>query len=650
MTHTPQLPGLDDSPQENPALTSTTAMLALLDHWVEKGWLRALDHSLTRLLCTQSSAAGQPPSPLLLLAVALTSHQVGRGHVCLDLQQLQAQPQSLLSLPPDDTLMAEPVTRPVDLLQGVTADHWAQALAHPLIMGNPDSNSPLVQQGHRMYLRRYWHYEQTITLGIQHRLSRELPMADPASPPAQALKQVLSQLFPPRPGAQEDHTDWQKVACALAARHAFSIITGGPGTGKTTTVLKLLAALQSVALTSGQQQALRIRLAAPTGKAAARLNESIRGKVLELDLGQLQGGEEARACIPTEVVTLHRLLGSRPDSRQFRYHGDNPLPLDVLVVDEASMVDVEMMASLIKALPPRARLILLGDKDQLASVDAGAVLGDLCQRAEGGHYQPQTCQWLEQVALETLPPHMHSSPPGNPLDQGITMLRQSYRFGAHSGIGQLAAAVRAGDTNAVGADAPLWQGDFTDIQRLSPGRPDDPRLLALFRQELAPYLQHMQEPPEADDPQALNDWAGTILSLHGRFQILCALRKGAWGLEGLNQQIADSLHRAGLIDRAQGWYAGRPVLVTRNDYALNLMNGDIGITLPVPGSNGDQAPGLRVAFMSQDGSGAIRWVLPSRLQSVETVYAMTVHKSQGSEFSHGCLVLPDYSSPVLTRE
>jgi hypothetical protein len=245
-----------------------------------------------------------------------------------------------------------------------------------------------------LYLRRYWTYEQRIRAGIEARLSRPLTL------PEDATRTLLDRLF-----AEEnaDTPPWQRIACALAARRAFAIVTGGPGTGKTTTVVRLLALLQGLALEAGGPP-LRIRLAAPTGKAAARLNESIAGQVASLPFDRLPGGEDAlRPAIPTQATTLHRLLGTRPDSRHFRYHAGQPLPADIVVVDEASMIDVELMAALLEALRPDARLIMLGDKDQLASVEAGAVLGDLCRHAREAHYTPQTRAWLEGVTGARLP-------------------------------------------------------------------------------------------------------------------------------------------------------------------------------------------------------------------------------------------------------
>lgn len=402
---------------------------------------------------------------------------------------------------------------------------------------------------------------------------------------------------------------------------------------------------------------LRLSLAAPTGKAAARLTESIGAQVQSLTLD-----ERVREQIPTLVTTLHRLLGSRPGSRHFRHDAANPLPLDVLVVDEASMIDLEMMASLLNALPAHARLILLGDKDQLASVEAGAVLGDLCQEAESGGYSEATRAWLENQTGERLEdPALVAG--DKALAQHIVMLRHSRRFGSGSGIGRLARAVNLGDAQSARATLTTGAHDL-HVLRLS-GEQDRAleRLLIEGQgggeprpQGYAHYLQVMQaERPAPDaESQAWDRWAGRVLAAFDQFQLLCAVRKGTWGAETLNERIAEALVKRGLLEQSHGWYEGRPVLVTRNDYSLGLMNGDIGIALRLP--EPPEFPGaplrevLRVVFPRNDGSGALRHILPSRLSAVDTVFAMTVHKSQGSEFAHCALILPDSLNPVLTKE
>ena len=629
------------NPSREPSLEQ---VLHQLQQWVEVGWLRALDRALVLFLLDMQPDA----EPLALLAAALASHQLGHGHVCLDLKETLGNPDLTLSLPPEGQQAGQDVQLPSELLRAVTSAQWLEVLASSTLVGQPPADRgerPLVLHGQRLYLRRYWNYERQVAAALQQRLAASLPLPD--NLPAQ-----LDRLF----ADSKQQPDWQKLACALAARGAFSIITGGPGTGKTTTVVRLLGLLQAPAVAAGQP--LRIHLAAPTGKAAARLTESIGKQV-----GNLQVDEKVREHIPREVTTLHRLLGSLPDTRRFRHHAGNPLAVDVLVVDEASMIDLEMMACLLEALPVRARLILLGDKDQLASVEAGAVLGDLCRHAEAGRYSKETRDWLEQVSGQSLDDT--GLQPGDallhPLAQQTVMLRHSHRFVASSGIGQLARAVNQADPGL--ARQVLVNSAHDDIHHYLLRGEGDPTWAGLVQGSgklpgYADYLNTLQEArpqaqPPAIDP-AWEDWAQQVLQAFDRCRVLCAVRKGPWGVEGLNQQIAALLHRRGLLPEPSGWYEGRPVLVTRNDYALGLMNGDIGIALMVsepslqPG--GAETLKLRVAFPRNDGSGGIRFVLPSRLSDVETVFAMTVHKSQGSEFAHALLVLPESRSPLLTKE
>ncbi|MDO4904854.1 MAG: exodeoxyribonuclease V subunit alpha [Lautropia sp.] len=808
--------GSDDSVPSDPE-----GMLELLRQWHDEGWLRRIDLELARFLLHSSDSVHDDRSPavsgvaaktecradsaLVLLAAALCSWQLGRGHVCLDLQAAAQEPEQVLSMPVHryvaPTAQEVSVPAPGALLRMLDPARWqAACAAEPDWVADGAAGElpvrPLVLAGNRLYLLRYWQYEQDVQTAIlarlaqpgdtstgaecdtgitgacvvdgqrtsaaahgggqQHRHQRggsvagHVPLLSPA--PAR-LRCVLDRLFASSP-SQREHTgapaaawtpspdgvdvqarqtgtmlfdaapvhrcrdrrgpgqpetapvvdrsdaakrptDWQKIACALAARHRFGLITGGPGTGKTTTVLRLLVLLQCLAHEERPGQFLRIGLAAPTGKAAARLSSSISGAISKLPLDGLAEAERIRAHIPSSVSTLHRLLGSRPGSRHFRHDAGNPLPLDVLVIDEASMVDLEMMALVIHALPPQARLILLGDKDQLASVEAGAILGELCARAQDGHYRPETADWIRQVSGEELAVDLLDEQ-GLALDQSIAMLRHSHRFSANSGIGALADAVNHGATEQVRA---LWrrsagQGESADIARIVVPDAARHRLRTLVLEGYAHYLAEMKRgfastdesmdsgtdardgrrngydgaglPPaggamgRSGEPTAaarghggqtavVDAWAARVLQAHTRFQLLCALRRGAWGVEQLNLQIARWLQARGLLSASEGWYPGRPVIVTRNDYELGLMNGDVGIALNVPEAGGS-ASRLRVAFPGVTDPAVIRWILPSRLQAVETVFAMTVHKAQGSEFEHAVLVMPAEMSPVLTRE
>ena len=692
--------------QPHPALSDTAALFLLCERWVSRGWLRDLDLALVRFLDRETQNA----PPLLLLGAALASHQLGRGHVCLDVAATLEAPDFALSLPPEGDDLNDPPPLPSHVLATLTLPEWQAALHHPTLISDGPGNTPLVvshsDNNSKLYLRRYWQFEQTLHQEIANRLTMKdgdnlcrspihWAMGDDSHPGI--LSQALNILFKPT-----NTLDWQKNACALAARSPFAIITGGPGTGKTTTVVRLLALLQTLQLAESNAHPLRIRLAAPTGKAAARLNESIAGQVKDLPLSGLESLLDERTAasssnaidIPTEVTTIHRLLGARADTRHFRHNAANPLALDVLVVDEASMVDIEMMTALLSALPASAKLVLLGDKDQLASVEAGAVLGDLCRRADAAHYTHATAQWLAELTDHPLPEAL-IDPNGQPLDQAITMLRVSHRFTETSGIGQLAQAINQplsetlrerdkhqavhGVLNNGYADLhhlvlkPDTQNEDSALERLvitgSPERfPNAGEGRTNFKGEpMAPptgyqhYLNTLaSERPDTslafeENGEAYDAWAKQVLNAYSRFQLLCALRKGPWGVEGLNLRIAKTLRREKLLfgndhTLEKGWFEGRPVLVTQNDYGLKLMNGDIGITLAVPDPRTPGRTLLRVAFPTSDSDNPIHWVLPSRLHAVETVFAMTVHKSQGSEFLHTALLLPPTLNPILTRE
>jgi exodeoxyribonuclease V alpha subunit len=595
-------------------LTELAAMQQLLQRWVDRRWLRALDAQLPLTL----NQVVAEPQPLVWLLCALLCHQYGRGHSCILLQDLIDNPDSLLSLPPQNQYAQFFVDRPSHILAGVSLADIEQALvASPWL--KQGQIAPLVLADKRLYLHRLFQAEQIVKQQINQRVQQQISLSD-------QVKVHIDQLFtnPAIAPIKEEQsvntaTDWQKLACAMALQRHFAIITGGPGTGKTTTVVKLLALIQQ----SATERQLTIRLAAPTGKAAVRLTESISGAIKHLPPAMQDG-------IPTEVVTLHRLLGALPNRRQFKHNAEQPLALDVLVVDEASMVDLEMMAALLQALPSHARLILLGDKDQLASVEAGSVLGDLCRGAETGGYQPETLALLTPFTSSDLSQWQGA---GTVLNQATVMLRKSHRFDAQSGIGQLAFAVNRGDIGAVN----LFN-QFDDIQLLAGNN-----LNALKPVVVAGFHHYLQLVQRQIDYASSDAWAYAVLGAYSEFQLLCALRSGDWGIEGLNQQISRWLMVEGLLDCSQQWYNGRPIMMQRNNYSLGLMNGDIGITL-FDANSGK----LRVVFQLADGS--LKWVLPSRLSDIETVFAMTVHKSQGSEFSHCCLVLPPDNSPVLSRE
>ncbi len=653
----------------HPALGDAQAVIQLLEDWHAAGWVQQLDLRFARFLHAEA-----PDAPaLLLLAAALASHQLGRGHVCLDLAATLLGPGRVLNLPPE--LRRDPsdssLITPAELLATLSLAHWEAAMQSSAV-SDGSRVAPLVHDGGRLYLYRYWRYEQRVARGVADRV-QALSGVDAGDerrtahcegketdiPSAARVRAMLDVLF--GPAVDSGALDWQRLACALAVRRRFSIVTGGPGTGKTTTVVRLLALLQALHFESSGS-VLRIQLAAPTGKAAARLSESVAAKVSELPFDRLPGAATLAAAIPSRVTTLHRLLGGRPHVQTRRYNAENPLPLDVLVVDEASMVSLSDMAHVMAALPAKAQLVLIGDKDQLSSVEAGAVLGELCRRAETGHYLPATAKWLEQATGEPLPAQM-IDPDGKTLDQAVAMLRVSHRFDEGSGIGKLASAVNQGRAEDVLALLTAPPVDLAYLRVSDSRRREFERLVVeggpsssaetrtdadTPRRGYGHYLSLANNPPSTDDPSAFDAWAAAVLQAQRACQMLCVLRAGPWGVEGRNHAIARILHAQGLIPALAGWYAGRPVMVTRNSPALRLTNGDIGVVLPYP-AGGSQGRALRVAFPDGEGSG-VRWYAPNRLDHVETVFALTVHKSQGSEFHHAILVLPAAPTPVLTRE
>lgn len=586
----------------------------------EAGELRRLSGAFARFVASLGRAS-TGASPAMLLAATVLSELEGRGHSCLQLSDLAGDPASLLGWTGDQWQGLAATVAPLPK----TARAWASQIAaceQVWKVGDLDYGEPLVFDGERLYLRRYWRDETVVAASIRARA------AGTRSVDTAKVHSWLDLLFFSQRASEQPN--WQKLACAVALRGSVAIITGGPGTGKTYTVARLLALLFATAPDAARQ---RIALAAPTGKAAARLKQSIDKALSEL-------AERVGEALPLRQLTermgaartLHSLLGARPDTRSFAHHAGNPLDVDVLIVDEASMVHLEMMASLLDALPPGAMLVLLGDKDQLASVEAGAVLGDLCHDAQRGGYSMETADYVHRASGEELPAEFLGH--AGPLAQQTVMLRHSRRFGGP--IGQLALAVNAGD--AEGAEAVLRGADAAQVRWIE--RAHQHHVVNLALEGYQPYLELLVDRPEGS---AHEDWVRAVLGRFEAFRILCAVREGEWGVSGLNTAIEQRLEAAGLLRRGGEWYVGRPVMVTRNDYGTGVFNGDIGLTLSDPARPGS----LRVYFMEGD---AVRSVLATRLRNVETAFAMTVHKSQGSEFRHTVLVLPEDRHGILTRE
>lgn len=524
-----------------------------------------------RFAAALGAIVGDVPEEVAL-AAALASRQTRQGHVCADLRAVAGRP----------IVNADGDAVAVDGGRFPAIEAWRDLIRRSRLVGGADAYTPLVlDDADRLYLRRYFEHERRLAELL---VSRAGPAQDPID--EALLESGLSRLFPAGGGA-----DLQRAAAELAVRQRLCVVSGGPGTGKTSTVVKVLALLVEQARARGDR--LEVALVAPTGKAAARMKAAIDGAKADLPCD-----DEVKRAIPDGAATIHRTLGPvRGSLARFRFGAERPLPADVVIVDESSMVDVALMRRLLEAVHPRARLVLLGDKNQLASVEAGAVLGDICRGAGGAGTGKLSGHVIELV--------------------------RSYRFREDGGIGALAAAINRGDPGA--ALAVLGAGD--DEVELVEGPPGDLLRDAVVR-GFGPYLAE-QAPAEA-------------LRTFDRFRILCAHRTGPSGVDTLNAFAESALERAGRLRRAGVWYAGRPVLVTRNDYQARLFNGDVGVIRP--GQDG----AMRAWFALPDGGA--RPLSPSRLPTHETVFAMTVHKSQGSELEEIAVVLPDARSQLLTRE
>lgn len=520
-------------------------------------------------------------------------------------KQIMEQPESLLWQAAKNWLEKEQVNFPKGLWEKLEQLYEAVEAGHVCItvqmaaarkwfdtgwVGEPGSGRPFIVEGDKFYLARYRENEQ----GVADKLAA-LAQAIITPTNDKAISEDLDKLFP-----QKDASDQQRLAVLLSQFHRLTLISGGPGTGKTTTVVKILAMLQLQAQREKPSKFRNILLAAPTGKAAQRLTESIRhaknGLALPKDLID---------AIPEEAQTLHRLLGAMGDTGRFRHNKDNPLSCDLLLIDEASMIDLGMMQSVLSALPSTARLVLLGDRNQLASVEAGSVFGDLCA-TEG----------MSDALKKMLKPFDVEVSAKNPL--GLLAdcrveLSKSYRFNDEGGVGQLAKASREGDTDTFLKELSPSK-EFASERRINPAQ-----LKSYLQKTYEPYLE-----------VALNNDPATAFKAFNAFRVLCAHRKGLKGIEGINA----------LLDKSGTWVIGRPIIVRHNDYALRLFNGDIGICLQT-------TEGLRVFFESTPGN--FRQFATGRLPAHEPAWALTVHQSQGSEFDKVLLVLPDEPSRVVDR-
>ncbi|WP_407937064.1 exodeoxyribonuclease V subunit alpha [Kineosporia babensis] len=570
----------------------------LLAEFNRAGFLTAADvHVATRV-----GVLGKEVDEAVLLALALTVRSVRHGSVVLDLATAAE------TISPDDEDEGEEAPEPAQPLNWPEPGEWARRCAASALIGGP-----LRMTGSQLWLARYWEQEQTVAAELLLRAAERPDDLD-----ENVLRAGLQRLFP-----ETQYAD-QQLAAAVCALSRVSVLAGGPGTGKTTTVSRLLALVRE------QHPEYRIALAAPTGKAAARLHEAVRSSTADLPLE-----DQARLNEELTATTMHRLLGWRPDARS-RFHHDkhNRLPFEVVIVDESSMVSLTLMARLLEALRPGTRLILIGDPDQLASVEAGAVLGDLVDRARLNHRTEDFAAVLQRVLPQSLTSNTQPDSPTARFRNGVSTLLATRRFAAGGDIAALAAAIRDGEADRA-VDVLYSASDAVDFVELADDTRPGPEQLEPIRAEVrAGAAQVMAAAAAGDGVAAL---AG--LEQH---RLLCTHRRGPRGVQLWSDLAAGWIFEDHpVVPRSDGRYAGEPLLVTTNDYESGLYNGDTGVVVST------QDGSLTAVF----GRGGDPIPVPlARLGAVRPLYAMTVHRSQGSQFDRVSVLLPAAASSLCTRE
>jgi len=568
---------------------------ATINNLYERKFLSELDYRFARFLGRLDGSFNDK----FLLAASLVSRKRREGHTCVDLSMLAA---TVFDHQDPDSLICP------------SLEEWLNVLERSPVVGRPGDYKPIILNGARLYLYRYWDYEKRLADALKVHAGLTFEASE-----TEQLQNSFKRIFPSNDQDEKTNVDWRKVAAFVSIRKGLCVISGGPGTGKTFAVARILAIL----IEQNRHGQLKIALTAPTGKAVTRLQESIRKAKPGLNCH-----DSVKASIPDEASTIHRLLGAIPNTPSCRFNKENPLPFDVVIIDEASMVDLSLFSRLVQAAKPQSRIILLGDKDQLASVEAGSVLGDICDTGTIHHFSFSLSEECKRVTDEEIGKDRETSAGG--MNDCIIQLTKNYRFSKLSGIHAVSQTVNTGNGKQA---IDLIRGEsFSDICWRNLPRSDE--LPSNFENWIMErYTAYM----DASDPLEAFD-------LFNSSRILSALRDGPYGVYNLNVVVEYILQKKGHIDPRERWYHGRPIMITKNDYRLRLFNGDIGITMV----DHTKQTGTMVFFTSPDGS--VRCFPPLRLPDHETVYAMTVHKSQGSEFDDVLFVLPDRDTPVLTRE
>lgn len=606
-------------------------MLNLLYALKEEKIISELNYQFAKMIDGKQQGMGysEQQQNLAVLLSGLLSFQVMQGHSCLRLSSSLAR--NFFGLQ-ERKLSRDYYTEILQKIGDIQPLEWPSLLSHHMAFSqHPSQIAPLLFQHERLYFYRYWQAEHRIAQALQQKVEIKQHQAD-----NRLNRQILERFFPPQTAI-----DWQKIAVATSLNQSFSLISGGPGTGKTRTVAILLAALQLKQLEQGLPP-LKIALAAPTGKAAARLKESIAANLAQLELPP-----SLKQQVPTQASTIHTLLGIRPNSDLPEYHLTHQLSYDLLVVDEASMIDLFIMEKLFNALKPSTRLILLGDKDQLASVEAGNAMSELGDLLTFG-YSEAHCHYLSETTGHTLFAQNTHIPP---ICDSLCHLRHSYRFDENSGIGELAKRI---NMQQAGESWQLFSNtQFNDIQRYAYPPIETfsekshwvqhcvKQVVEHAVSQYRLYLTLVNKRVESPETVSVSD----IFAAFQKVRFLSALRVSELGVERLNQTIAEALLQARLVDFKQSRenYIGKPILITENAPQQQIFSGDIGIVLP------DEQGKLRIYFETQI-EGKHLSISPSRVPNYEPAYVMTVHKSQGSEFEHTFLVMPLGFSPVLSKE